>query len=70
MERNTTAIIVVMLIIGLGIGGGIGYYAAPAKVIEKPGETKTIQGKIYLFDGNKEDFLVKYERDFPSAFAK
>ena len=36
----------------------------------KPGETKTILGKIYLFDGNKEDFLEKYERDFPSAVAK
>jgi hypothetical protein len=36
----------------------------------KPGETKAIQGKMYLFDGTKEDFLEKYERDFPSAFTK
>ena len=31
----------------------------------KQGETKTIRGKIYLFDGTKEDCLKKYRRDFP-----
>jgi len=30
----------------------------------KQGETKTIHGKIYLFDGTKEDCLNKYRRDF------
>ncbi len=30
----------------------------------KQGETKTIRGKIYLFDGTKEDCLNKYRRDF------
>lgn len=33
----------------------------------KPGETKTIRGKVYLFDGSKEDCLEKYRRDFPSV---
>ncbi len=28
------------------------------------GETKTIHGKIYLFEGNKEDCLSKYLKDF------
>ena len=28
------------------------------------GETKTIRGKIYLFDGTKEDCLKKYQIDF------
>lgn len=32
----------------------------------QPGETKSIRGKIYLFEGSKEDFLGKLERDFPS----
>ena len=31
----------------------------------KQGETKTIRGKIYLFDGSKEDCLKKYKKDFP-----
>ena len=31
----------------------------------KQGETKTIRGKIYLFEGTKEDFLAKFRRDFP-----
>ena len=31
----------------------------------KPGETKSIRGKIYLFDGSKEDCLAKFENDFP-----
>ncbi len=51
MERNTTVIIVVMLIVGLGIGGGIGYYAAPAKVVEKPGETVTVTVEVQPLDG-------------------
>lgn len=33
---------VVLLVVGLGIGGGIGYYAAPPKIVEKPGETITV----------------------------
>ena len=33
----------------------------------KPGESKTIRGKMYLFDGNKEDFLKKFKADFPSS---
>lgn len=32
----------------------------------KPGETKSIRGKIYLFEGSKENFLQKLARDFPS----
>lgn len=31
MERSSTTLIIVMLIVGLGIGAGVGYYAAPAK---------------------------------------
>ncbi len=30
----------------------------------KQGETKTIRGKLYLFEGTKEDCLNKYRRDF------
>lgn len=30
----------------------------------KQGETKTIRGKLYLFEGTKEDCLYKYRRDF------
>lgn len=33
-----------------------------------PGEKQTIRGKIYLFDGTKEDFMSKYQNDFPSAW--
>jgi hypothetical protein len=29
-----------------------------------PGETKTIRGKIYLFKGNRDDCLERYENDF------
>lgn len=29
-----------------------------------PGESKTVNGKIYLFSGTCEDVLEKYERDF------
>ena len=32
----------------------------------KQGASKTIRGKMYLFEGSKEDFLVKLKRDFPS----
>jgi hypothetical protein len=32
----------------------------------KKGETKTIRGKIYLFEGSKEDCFEKYRRDFPN----
>jgi len=32
----------------------------------KQGETKTIRGKIYLFEGNKEDCIEKYTKDFPA----
>jgi hypothetical protein len=30
----------------------------------KPGESKTIRGKIYLFRGNKQDLLKRYRGDF------
>ncbi len=33
----------------------------------KPGEKKSIRGKIYLFDGSKEDCLAKFEKDFSSV---
>ena len=33
----------------------------------KQGETKTIHGKIYLFEGEKEDCLKKYKKDFLSS---
>ena len=32
----------------------------------KPKETKTIRGKLYLFNGTKEDLLAKLKVDFPS----
>lgn len=35
----------------------------------KAGETKSIRGRLYLFDGSKEDFLSKFERDFPDSEA-
>lgn len=52
MQRNTTTLMVVLLVVGLGIGAGVGYYAAPTKqeVTEKevtvevnPLEGKTIR---------------------------
>jgi len=30
----------------------------------KPGESKTICGKIYLFEGDKKDLLQRYYEDF------
>ncbi len=32
----------------------------------KPGQSKTLRGRIYLFPGSKDDFLAKLNRDFPS----
>jgi hypothetical protein len=31
----------------------------------KPGEKKSIRGKLYLIEGTAEDLLKRYERDFP-----
>jgi len=33
-----------------------------------PKESKTIRGKMYLFNGTKEDLLIKLKTDFPSLF--
>jgi hypothetical protein len=33
----------------------------------KPGEKKNVRGRIYLFEGSKEDCLSCYENDFQSA---
>jgi hypothetical protein len=32
----------------------------------KPGETKEVRGVIYLFEGDREELLRQYHRDFPS----
>lgn len=32
-----------------------------------PGQTRTVRGKIYLFEGNKEDCLIRFLNDFPEA---
>jgi hypothetical protein len=32
----------------------------------KPGESRTIRGRLYLFRGTKEDCLAQYRRDFPN----
>lgn len=34
----------------------------------EPGESKSIRGKMYLFEGNKEDLLQKLKKDFPKLF--
>jgi hypothetical protein len=31
----------------------------------KPGESRTIRGRLYLFRGTKEDCLAQFRRDFP-----
>jgi hypothetical protein len=31
----------------------------------KPGETKTVRGKLYLVDSNVDNLVKRYERDFP-----
>ncbi|MEY3584223.1 MAG: hypothetical protein RJA48_1306 [Verrucomicrobiota bacterium] len=36
----------------------------------KPGETKTIKGKIYIVANNVNDLLSRYAQDFPTASAK
>ena len=36
----------------------------------KPGETKTIRGKIYIVDADVESLLARYERDFPEHAEK
>jgi len=33
----------------------------------KPGESRTIRGRLYLFRGTKEDCVAQFRRDFPSA---
>lgn len=32
-----------------------------------PGETRTVRGALYLFEGNEEDLLTRYNRDFPAV---
>ncbi len=72
MERGSPILIIVMLIVGLGIGGGIGYYMAPVKEI--PGETievtvpveplkgKTVKvGSIASSTAGMETQLPQYE---------
>ena len=36
----------------------------------KPGETKTIKGKIYIVPNDVKDLLSRYAQDFPAASAK
>ncbi len=31
----------------------------------RPGESRTLRGRLYLFPGTKEECLAKFERDFP-----
>ena len=33
----------------------------------KPGESRTIRGKLYLFQGKKEDVVAQFTRDFPAT---
>ena len=33
-----------------------------------PGESKSIRGKMYLFEGSKEDLLKKLKKDFPKLY--
>lgn len=49
MERGSMTIAIVLLIVGLGIGGGIGYYAAPVK--EVPGEVVEVTVEVAPLDG-------------------
>ena len=36
----------------------------------EPGESKQIRGKIYLFQGNRDDCLKRFREDFPSPAVK
>jgi len=49
MEKSSPMLIIVMLIVGLGIGGGIGYYMAPAKEIA--GETVEVTVEVSPLEG-------------------
>jgi hypothetical protein len=33
----------------------------------KPGESRTVRGRLYLFEGNRDECLARYRRDFPTA---
>jgi len=39
MAKSSSTMMIVLLVVGLAIGGGIGYFAAPPKIVEKPGQT-------------------------------
>lgn len=34
----------------------------------KPGESKSVRGKMYLFEGTKKDLLKKLKKDFPNLY--
>lgn len=33
----------------------------------KPGESRTVRGRLYLFEGTRDECLLRYRRDFPTA---
>ncbi len=41
----------VLLVVGLAIGGGVGYYMAPEKVVEIAGETQTVTVEVQPLEG-------------------
>ena len=53
MESRGTGMLVALLIVGLVIGAGIGYYAAPTKTVEVevPGETQTVEVPVPALKG-------------------
>lgn len=51
MESKVTSTMVAIAIIALVIGGGIGYTMAPAKTVEVPGETITVEVQVPALSG-------------------
>ena len=53
MESRGTGMLAALLIVGLVIGAGIGYYAAPTKTVEVevPGETQTVEVPVPALSG-------------------
>ncbi len=53
MESNRNTIMAVLLIVGLIVGGGVGYYAMPPKTVEVevPGETQTVVEEVPALSG-------------------
>ena len=53
MESKSNTMMAVLLIVGLVVGGGVGYFAAPPKTVEVevPGETETVVEEVPALSG-------------------